>query len=119
MSNFNRPGVSDDFLARAGCHHVGGDECVQLYGCRAEGIAIAFHTLTGEPSTDNGKPFARVRLYDATETQKYHQRSGSGTHIYIPHDLPRGATLILTEGEFKAASLSEAGFCALGLCGIS
>ena len=40
MSAFNRPGVSDEFLARAGCHHVGSDECVQLYGCRAEGIAI-------------------------------------------------------------------------------
>jgi hypothetical protein len=119
VSAFNRPGVSDDFLARAGCHHVGGDECVQLYGCRAEGIAIPFHTLTGEPIRDNGKPFARIRLYDATEAQKYHQRSGGGTHIYIPHDLQRGATLILTEGEFKAASLSEAGFCAVGLCGIS
>ena len=122
MSAFNRPGVSDDFLARAGCHHVGSDECAQLYGCRAEGIAIPFRTLTGEPITDNAKPFARIRLYDATEAQKYHQRSGSGTHIFIPHnfrDLPRSANLILTEGEFKAASLSEAGFCAVGLCGIS
>jgi hypothetical protein len=59
MSAFNRPGVSDDFLARAGCHHVGGDECVQLYGCRAEGIAIPFHTMTGEPIMDNGKPVSR------------------------------------------------------------
>jgi putative DNA primase/helicase len=122
VSAFNRPGVSDDFLARAGCHHVGGDECVQLYGCRAEGIAIPFQTLTGEPITDNGKPFARIRLYNATEAQKYHQRAGSGTHIYIPPKLreqPRCTTLILTEGEFKAASLSEVEFCAVGLCGIS
>src|SRR5208282_3296144 len=80
---------------------------------------IPFQTLTGKPITDNGKPFARIRLYDATEAQKYHQRSGSGTHIYIPHGLLRGATLILTEGEFKAASLAEAGFCAVGLCGMS
>lgn len=119
MSVFNRPGVSNEFLRRAGCHHVGSDECVQLYGCRAEGIAIPFRTMNGEAITDNGKLFARIRLYDATEGQKYHQRSGSGTHIYIPHDLLHGATLVLTEGEFKAASLSEAGFCAVGLCGIS
>lgn len=71
---------------------------------------------------DNGKPFARVRLYAPTDSQKYHQRAGSGTHVYIPSNFreqPRGATLILTEGEFKTASLSEAGFCAAGLCGIS
>ena len=122
MSAFNRPGVSDEFLVRAGCHHVGSDESVQLYGCRAEGIAILFRTMNGEAITDNGKPFARVRLYDATEAQKYHQRSGSETHIYIPHnfhELPRGGTLILVEGEFKSLALAEAGFCAVGLCGIN
>jgi putative DNA primase/helicase len=122
MSAFNRPGVSDDFLARAGCHHVGGDECVKLYGCRAEGIAIPFHLLDGQPIGDNKKPFARIRLYDGTQSQKYHQRGGSGTHIYIPHNfraLARGATLVLTEGEFKALSLAEDGFAAIGLPGIS
>ena len=121
-AQFNRPGVSDEFLAAAACHHIGADECVGLYGCRAEGIAIPFRSLDGHPIMDNGKPFARVRLYAPTETQKYHQRAGSQTHICIPpnfRDLPRGATLILTEGEFKALSLSEAGFCVLGLCGIS
>ena len=119
MSTFNRPGVSDDFLARAGCQHIGSDECVQRYGCKAEGIAIPFRTLDGQAIIADGKPFARIRLYAPTETQKYHQRSGSGAHIYIPPNLPRGATLILTEGEFKAAALSEAGYCAVGLCGIS
>lgn len=122
MSTFGRPGISDDFLTRAGCHHVGADECVQLYGCRAEGAAIPFRDLDGQMITDNGKPFARVRLYEASDSKKYHQRAGSGTHIYIPpnfHDLPRCSTLVMTEGEFKGLSLAEAGFAAVGLCGIS
>lgn len=119
---FARPGVSDDFLARAGCHHVGADQSVDRYGCRAEGIAIPFRSLDGQPFVDNEKPFARIRLYDGTQSQKYHQRTGSGTHIFIPpnfRELPRGATLVLTEGEFKALSLAEDGFAAIGLPGIS
>lgn len=122
MNRFSRPGVSDEYLCRAGCAHVGADHCVECYGCRAEGIAIPFRSLDGQPIVDNGKPFARVRLYDPTDSQKYHQRAGSQTHIYIPpnfREQPRGATLILTEGEFKALSLSEAGFATIGLPGIS
>ncbi len=118
---FNRPGVTDKFLADAGCHHYGNDD-VQEHGCRAEGIAIPFRLLTGEPILDNGKPFARIRLYTPTGSQKYHQRTGSEAHIYIPPsfiDLPRHGTLVLTEGEFKALSLCEAGFSAIGLTGIS
>lgn len=119
---FGRPGLSDDFLTHAGCHHVGSDDCVGLYGCRAEGIAIPFRDFNGLPIIDSGKPFARIRLYSPTDTQKYHQRAGSGAHIYLPQnfrDLGRGSTLVLTEGEFKSLSLGEAGFAAIGLCGIS
>ena len=122
MSAFNRPGVSDDFLALAGCHHVGAAQCVDRYGCRAEGIAIPFRSLDGQTVLDNEKPFARIRLYVGTQSQKYHQRADSGTHIYIPpnfQEQPRGATLLLTEGEFKALSLAEDGFAAIGLPGIS
>jgi putative DNA primase/helicase len=121
-TKFKRPGVSDDFLDRAGCHHVGDDQCADRYGCRAEGIAIPFRSLDGKPIVDNEKPFARIRLYDGTQSQKYHQRAGSGTHIYIPPNFqeePRRATLVLTEGEFKALSLAEDGFAAIGLPGIS
>jgi len=121
-AQFNRAGVSDKFLTLAGCHHVGADQCVDLYGCRAEGIAIPFRSLDGQPIVDNEKPFARIRLYAATDSQKYHQRSGSQPHIYIPpnfRELSRGSTLYITEGEFKAMSLAESGFAAIGLCGIN
>jgi hypothetical protein len=46
---------------------------VSRYGFRAEGIAIPFHHANGSPIMDNDRPFARVRLYHATDTQKYHQ----------------------------------------------
>jgi putative DNA primase/helicase len=119
---FNRPGVTDPFLVEAGCHHVGSDECCRLYGFRAEGIAIPFRDSNGSSITDNGKPYSRVRLYQATDEQKYHQRSGSGVHIYIPHTLAtacKGSRLVLVEGEFKSMALAESGFAAVGLCGIN
>lgn len=111
-AKFNRPGVSDEFLERAGCHHVGHDECARLYGFRAEGIAIPFADVNGSAITDTGRPFARVRLYEATDDQKYHQRPGSGIHVFVPHTFGKSAKssrLILVEGEFKALALVEAG----------
>jgi hypothetical protein len=121
-SVFNRPGVSDQFLTQAGCHQVGADECVRLYGFRAEGIAIPFLHANGSPITDNDRPFARVRLYQTTDEQKYHQRPGSGVHIYVPQTFvqsPKFSRLILVEGEFKCLALAEEGYTALGLCGLT
>lgn len=118
---FNRPGVSDAFLAAAGCAHIDGNECARLYGFKAAGIVIPFRLANGSPVDDGDRPFARVRLYESTDEQKYHQRPGSGVHLYIPPgfaEMPKGAPLLLVEGEFKAASLAEAGFAALGLCGL-
>jgi hypothetical protein len=120
--NFNRPGVSDEFLTTAGCSHIDENGCARLYGFKAAGIAIPFRTMRGEPILDGEKPFARVRLYDATDNQKYHQRPDSGVHIYIPPgfaETVKGSILVLVEGEFKAAALSEAGRAALGLCGLT
>lgn len=119
---FSRPGVSDELLSAAGCHHVDEADCARLYGFKAAGIAIPFQTAHGETVTDGEKPFARVRLYHETDTQKYAQRSGSGVHVYIPpgfRDRVKGSTLILVEGEFKACALTEAGYAAIGLCGIT
>ena len=122
VTPFHRSGVSDAFLARAGCAHVGADECARLYGFRAEGIAIPFCGLNGFPIKDGGWPFVRVRLYHETDEQKYSQRRDSSSHVYIPPrfgDRPKGSTLILVEGEFKSLALAEAGFSALGLCGLN
>ena len=122
MSTFSRPGVSDEYPCRAGCAHVGEDECAHLCGFKAAGIAIPFRRADGAPLLEGERPFARVRLYDPTDEQKYHQRRGSGVHIYVPAtftEMPKVATLILVEGEFKALAPAEAGFAALGLCGLT
>jgi putative DNA primase/helicase len=119
---FNRPGVSDVFLQTAGCAHIGDDACAKTFGFKAAGICIPFRHLDGTPIVDGDRPFARVRLYDATETQKYSQRGRSGVHIFIPpgfKDSLKKSTVFLVEGEFKAAALMEAGFAALGICGIT
>lgn len=121
-SLFNRPGVSDQFLTEAGCVHVGENDCLKNFGFRAEGIAIPFHHANGSPIMDNDRPFARVRLYSATDSQKYHQNPGSGIHVYIPPTLAQSqkrSRLILVEGEFKSLALAEAGYAALGLCGFT
>ncbi len=119
---FRRPGVSDEFLTAAGCAHVGENECLKSFGVRAEGIAIPFRHANGSPIMVNGLPFARVRLYSPTDSQKYTQRKETGIHIYIPPTFvqsSKGSRLILVEGEFKSLALGEAGYTALGLCGFT
>src|ERR1700730_7316007 len=121
-TKFTRPGVTDEFLTAAGSHHVDENECARLYGFKAAGIAIPFRTIQCVPVKDEEKPFARVRLYYETDSQKYHQRPGSGVHVHVPpgfKDRVKGSTLVLIEGEFKACALDEAGYCAVGLCGIN
>ena len=49
---------------------------------------------------------------------KYAQREGSGVHVYFPKGLPRDCgEAYLIEGEFKALSLTESGFPAIGISG--
>lgn len=74
---FDRPGITDAFLSAAGCRHVGENDSVHTFGFKAAGIAIPFHGLDGTALVDEGKPFARVRLYDQIGDQKYSQRHGS------------------------------------------
>jgi hypothetical protein len=122
VAQFNRPGASDAFLTVAGCSHVGENDCLKNFGFRAEGIAIPFRHINGSPLMDGERAFARVRLYDASESQKYHQRPGSGIHVYVPPTFaqsPKGSRLTIVEGEFKSLALAEAGYAALGLCGFT
>jgi P4 family phage/plasmid primase-like protien len=70
--------------------------------------------LLGQPTG-----FRRSRLArEKPDGQKYFQACGSGTRAYIPpqfHSLPPGDDLVITEGEFKALSLIDAGIKAIGL----
>ena len=51
--------------------------------------------------------------------QKYDQPPGSGVHVYFSHlPLSPGVRLWVTEGEFKALSMWEAGNPTIGLPGL-
>jgi hypothetical protein len=115
-----RPGISIDLLARAGVQPVSAEQAEALCGLSTEGLFIPYRGLDGAPVLDGGKPYGRLRLQRPLESKKYHQALGSHVHAYLPFglaDVPRESDLFVIEGEFKALSLMEAGFVAVGVSG--
>ena len=115
-----RPGISPETLARTGVAAVSAEQADALCGISAEGLFIPYRALDGAPVLDGGKPYGRLRLAHPTESKKDHQPLFSGVHAYLPPglaDVPRGSDLFVIEGEFKALSLMETGFAAVGLSG--
>ncbi len=98
------------------------------------GIEIPYFNIDGQPVLDRGQPFKRVRLIDAAPGMpKYLSRAGSESHLYIPakfksiieswklvlpEDSGSNKTLIICEGEKKAARLVKSGIAAVALAGI-
>ncbi|HOX59247.1 MAG TPA: DUF3854 domain-containing protein [Candidatus Paceibacterota bacterium] len=81
---------------------------------------MPYLTVTGEPVLDGGKPYGRLRLDKPQGSKKYHQAFGTTVHAYVPPGLervPAGGDVAGVEGEFKAMSLTEAGFAAMGFSG--
>jgi len=120
----HRPGISPDFLAAAGVRHVDATEAERLVGYAASGLVIPYRQIDGSPIlTPDGRPFHRLRLDKPTGSAKYLSPKASGAQLYVPPRLrrllPPGCDLYVIEGEFKALSLSEAGFAAVGVGGIS
>ena len=123
-SQARRPGISTEVLTAAGIRHADAAEAKHLVGYDAAGIAIPYCELDGSPMlTPDGDPFARLRLDITTTSAKYLSPRGSGARAYFPHGLRQllvpGCTLGITEGEFKALALVEAGFAAVAIGGIS
>ncbi len=119
-----RPGISSEMLARAGIVHVDGAGAHDLIGMVASGSLILYNQLEGCPLIVNGQPYHRIRIERAvTNGPKYLAPANSGSQLYIPPGfrelLQRGGTLTITEGEFKALALVEAGFPAVAVSGIS
>ena len=115
-----RPGISAEMLARAGVRRVSAAEAHELCGLEQGGLWLRYRTLDGEAVLDNGKVYGRLRLDKPQGSKKYHQAFGTGVHAYVPPGLenqPTGGDLTGVEGEFKAMSLTEAGFPAIGLSG--
>lgn len=116
----SRPGIGSEFLKRQRISHVGKDEAFQRCQVKAAGLIIPYHTLNGEPVMDSGKPFARLRMDEPDGSKKYHQAAGTSVHAYVPvglKDCDHGGDLIVVEGEFKALSLMDAGYPAVGVSG--
>ncbi len=122
-ATFSRPGVSPATLAAAGVREVSGSEARDIVGFDAAGIAIPYRTQSGAPMKLDGKAFYRLRLSNPSNGAKYLSPAGSGCQLYIPPGLRAlllpGCALGITEGEFKAMSLVEAGFPCVGIGGIS
>jgi hypothetical protein len=111
-----RAGISNATLTRLGIRRVTADEATPLVGTHQSGIYIPF-----PGQTDQCGPYGRLRLdvpSGPDGKKKYHQRAESGLHNYIlPEITLHDTDLIMVEGEFKAISLIEAGFPAVGTSG--
>ncbi|MEI6071347.1 MAG: hypothetical protein WCS31_06120 [Verrucomicrobiae bacterium] len=115
-----RPGITPETLEAEGIRPVSESEAETLIGMAAPGIAIPYHDAGDRPLMVNGQHFHRIRLAEPKGSAKYLSPKDSGAQLYIPKNQEHtGSTLVLTEGEFKALSLAEAGILAVGLGGIT
>ena len=108
-----RPGISDQTISGNGIRQVSPEEAKPLAGVTKAGLWIPYHRLDG---VETG--YGRLRINNPTTDMKYTQLAGSGCHVYFPKGLKRYPdTLGIVEGEFKALSLTEAGFPTVGISG--
>jgi hypothetical protein len=95
------------------------------------GLRIGYFTSDGRPTN-----FCRIRFFDEKRTgfaaqavrpQKYGQPTGTLNEVYLPPLLPRPwrevladatASLVVTEGELKAAAACAHGIACIGLGGV-
>ncbi len=124
-----RKGVTSETLAANGIYRPDLKELVDKYGFKEEdgpGFIIPYHSRTGEPIIDGGRPYARLRRdtpkpdkFDKKKFVKYKQVFETDIHLYIPKgfDSNYKDSLVIVEGEIKALSLVEAGIPALAIGG--
>ncbi len=122
-SDVTRPGISSDFLRKAGVRLVEPEEALSLVGYYEPGHLIPYNSRNGEPIENNGKHYARLRLSNPKNNAKYLSPKGSGCQLYEPPGLREllkpGCVLGIVEGEFKSMALVEAGFPCVGIAGIT
>jgi DNA polymerase-1 len=105
----SRPGISDDFLAKAG---------VTVLADPAR-LHIPYHDIPGKPTGHFRDRFKSPVTGADGKPQRYSQPFESGMHAYLPpFPFAKGEELYVTEGEFKALALSEAGYNAVALPGL-
>jgi DNA polymerase-1 len=105
----HRPGVSDDFLTKAGVTVLP----------NPERLHIPYHDIAGKPTGHFRDRFKSPVTGTDGKEQRYSQPFESGMHAYLPpFRFTKGEDLYVTEGEFKALSLCESGYNAVGLPGL-
>ena len=116
-----RPGITLETLEANGIITATAEEARELTGIRRKGLSIPYMDLWGDPIRDGEREFCRIRLDVPLKDMKYHQRKGSGNHLYLPNGLHRlldeTEELVVVEGEFKALALVESGVPAVGISG--
>ncbi len=119
----NRPGISIETLVAAGIREVDGAMALTLCGLAEAGMWIPYLKLDGTALLVNGKPYGRIRLLEQRGAQKYHQRPGTGVHVYLPPGLlallqsGNHDYVVVVEGEMKALCLVAMGIPAIGISG--
>jgi len=114
--NPQRPGVSAAMLESCGVRHIDREESESLMSQPGlgSGLLIPYFDLSKEETG-----FCRMRLDSPRGQMKYTQPPATGVAMYIPptgFDLEK-KDLYLTEGEFKAMCLAEAGYNAVAISG--
>jgi hypothetical protein len=116
-----RPGIRPETLSENGIRHVEAEEASRNVGLHRSGLLIPYLNCEDEPVYVESDPFVRLRLDEAMGDQRYHQKSDTGVHAYIPSGLVQlhefGEPLVVVEGEFKALALMEEGIPAVGIVG--
>ena len=101
---FNRPGISDETLIRAGIKKVTAEEAFALCGLAAPGIWIPYTHIDGTPVIINGKFYGRLRLDKPRGKKKYHQELDSAYRAYLPFpfyiDFVKGKILLFNNKIF-------------------
>ena len=115
----DRPGIAKETLNNAQIKHQSKSENEEAVGCKASGLFIPYFDLLNNKVIENDRQYGRLRLDKPVGKKKYHQPKGSVCHAYVPPFFKSKPTepLILVEGEFKALSLIESGFNAIGIPG--
>jgi DNA polymerase-1 len=105
----SRPGISDEFLAKAG---------VTVLADPAR-LHIPYHDIAGNFTDHFRDRFKSPVTGTDGKEQRYSQPFQSGMYAYLPpFPFAKGEDLYLTEGEFKGLALCEAGYNAVALPGL-
>ncbi len=117
-----RPGLPPEIMNAAEISWVSHAEAYVKCGLEEAGIWIPYFGIDGAPLEVGGRRYGRLRLDSPRGDMKYFQPPNSGVHAYLPpsdllKDDGAASDLFLTEGEFKALALIDAGYLAVGLPG--